>query len=61
MPKEFSEWDEWREAYADRVATFNASEKSSSDLLYLRVQLGKLGFAGVGLEQELTYIKEGGT
>lgn len=61
LPARFSKWEEWREAYADRVNTYNASEKHSSDLLYLRIQLGQLGFAGVNLESEVTYIKEGGT
>lgn len=61
LPSEFSEWYEWREAYAGRVSTFNASPKGSSDFLYLRVQLGKLGFVGTALDLELKYIKEGGT
>lgn len=61
MPANYTAWDEWREAYAEHVSAYNVSQKSASDDLYLRIQLGRLGFVGVSLDLEMTYIKEGGT
>lgn len=57
LPENFDTWEQWRESYRGVVATFLATNKSTGDELYLKILLKKLGFSGVGLEAELTYVK----
>lgn len=58
LPPAYDNWIEWRETYAAYVVYFNASPKTTSDMLHLEIRLKRLGFTGLNLFKELLYIQE---
>lgn len=58
LPPLFTDWLDWREAYAAYVERFKTSPKTFSDGLLLELHLKLLGFAGSRLASEMTYIRE---
>jgi hypothetical protein len=59
LPLSFADWKDWRAVYAGNVKAFNASPKTYSDEVLLRIRLKRLGFVGIGLEREIEFVKEG--
>ena len=58
LPPLFSDVQDWRDTYAAYVEEFKAGAKTYSDEVLLKIQLKRLGFVGVSLENEFRYIKE---
>jgi hypothetical protein len=58
LPPMYSDWQDWRQAYAVHAAEFKASPKTYSDEVLLKIRLKRLGFVGIGLEREIEFIKE---
>jgi len=56
LPALYTDWDDWRAVYGDIVEAFYKTPGVSSDLLLLRIQLGRLGFVGGALDAELEFI-----
>jgi len=57
LPSMYDDWQDWRAAYAVRVKEFNASPKTYSDEVLLRIRLKCLGFIGLHLDREIEFIK----
>lgn len=49
---------EWKETYAAYVEEYKKSQRKASDEIMLNLQLKRLGFVGVLLDQEMKHIKE---
>jgi len=58
LPPLFFDVQDWRDTYAAYVERFKTSQKTYSDEVLLKIQLKRLGFVGVRLDDELRYIKE---
>jgi len=58
LPPVYDGWQDWRQAYAVHVQEFNASPKTYSDVVLLRIRLKRLGFVGLHLDREVEFIKE---
>jgi hypothetical protein len=58
LPSPYDDWQDWRAAYAVHVKEFNASPKTYSDEVLLKIRLERLGFVGVSLEREIEFVKE---
>jgi hypothetical protein len=58
LPPLFSDVQDWRDTYATYVGEFNASAKTYSDEVLLKIHLRRLGFVGVNLANEFRHVVE---
>lgn len=58
LPPNFDSWMDWRDLYTSHAAEFNASPKTYSGVVLLKIRLKRMGFVGVNLEREIDFIKE---
>lgn len=56
FPPLFSDPTEWREAYVAYVQEYQQSRKTATATLELQINLKRLGYGGVLLQNEMHYI-----